>query len=426
MAVLRPGPAFGATIGTLLLAAGLPALAPAADTTPPEPADLGHLFTRLLSEHDVPGGVFAVLRTDGSTEVHATGLRRLGSPHPVEPTDCFYIGSLTKTYVSTVALQLVDEERLDLDATVDRYLAGIPRGDVITIRQLLNHTSGIEDAYTHLYYQPLEQMLADLARPWTPEKLLTLGLGLPPRFEPGTDYYYAGTNYDLLAAVIERLTGASLEEALSRRIFEPLDLERTWMGLGRSPPACLVTGHLAPTEFWEHSETLYPELAPSTDLDEPMIAWAAGGLGSTAREMIAFGEALFSGRLMSERSFREMSTFLSPREPSRLSRDPDGFGYGLGLIHGPRATYRRIGHGGMYSGYTVGLWNVPEAGSIVALLLNRGLFFEEREILDRLVEALMSRMEAHGDQGRAGGASDSQDSTRPRTSAGANADRALV
>lgn len=388
----------------LALATTLVAAACSVDRGSPPAAspwgEIGPLFSRLLTEADVPGGAFAILGpgagSEADIEIHVAGRRSLLDDEAVREDDCFYIGSLTKTYVATVVLQLVDEGRLLLDATLSDYLPEIPRAERITIRQLLNHTAGMEGAYLHLYYLPLDEMLAAFSRPWTKAELLDLGTGLPPRFEPGSDYYYSGTHYDVLATVVERVTGSTLEGELQHRIFDPLDLERTWMGLGRAPPECLVTGHLAPTDFWEHSKTLYPELTPSTNIDEPMKAWAAGGLGSTAAEMLRFGQALFEGELLPDHLLAEMSTFLDPRDVSNTSRDPRGFGYGLGLIHVPRETYRRIGHGGMYSGYTVGLWKVPEADAIVALLLNRGLFFGERKLLDELIGAMLAAQLAAG------------------------------
>ncbi len=374
----------------ILAIASAVALASCSGTPDETGSDLGGLFERLLREHDVPGGVLAVRRSDGAIQVHAAGVTSLEDGRPVTPDDCLYIGSITKLFTATAALQLVDDRRLSLDDTVATYLPDVPRANRITIRQLLNHTSGMGDAYLHVYYLPLDEMLDQLERTWTPDDLVRLGTGLPAGFEPGTGWEYCGTGYDVVGRIIEITAGKPLHDVFREQIETPLGLESTWLA-GREPPRNdrLVTGHLAPTDFWPHSRVLFPTLAPSTSIDEPVFAWAGGAVVSTAREMIAFMDAVLTGPLISAGARREMLTFVDNDDGTPLD-DPAKTGYGFGIMTRHDGGHRRLGHGGMYSGFTAGLWHLPEADVTVAFALNRGLYFREFEILDAVIDALLA------------------------------------
>ncbi len=370
----------------LILAA---ALASCGETTDETGANLSVLFERLLREHDVPGGVLAVRRSDGSISVHAAGVTSLDGGRPVSPDDCFYIGSITKLFTATAALQLVDERRLSLDDTVATYLPDVPRAERITIRQLLNHTSGMGDAYLHVYYLPLDEMRTQLDRTWTPDELIRLGTELPAAFEPGTDWEYCGTGYDVVGRIVEITARKPLHDVFRERIEMPLGLVSTWLA-GREAPRNdrLVTGHLAPTDFWPHSLALFPSLAPSTSIDEPVFAWAGGAVVSTAREMVAFMDAVLTGTLISAESRREMLTFVDNDDGTPLG-DLAKSGYGFGIMTRQRGGHRRLGHGGMYSGFTAGIWHLPDADVTVAFVLNRGLYFRESEILNAVIDAVV-------------------------------------
>ncbi len=368
----------------------------ACDGSPqPQRADLQTLLDTLRREHDIPGATLAVRYPDGEIRVFASGVTRLTDGRAVAPDDCFYIGSITKTYTAAVVLQLVDEGALALDDTLSKYMPGVPRADRMTIRQLLNHTTGMGDIYLNVYYLPLQEMLDELAKEWTPDELVRAGTELPTGFEPGTNWAYCDTAYDVLGRVVEIVTGNPLHEAYRTRLWEPLGLESSWLA-GTQPhrTATLVTGHLAPTDFWPNSHELFPVLAPSTSIDEPVFAWASGAIVSPAREMVVFMDALLDGRLFSQASLVEMLTFVD--NDGRPLADLTKTGYGLGIMTRDRGSHRRVGHGGMYSGFTAGLWSVEGEDLIVALLLNRGLYFDEYKILDAIIETALAPGTARG------------------------------
>ncbi len=339
-----------------------------------------------VSEHvEAPGVVVGMLENDKrSYQVH--GVRSMTSQKALKFDDCFCIGSLTKTFVAVVVMQLVDEGKISLDDSLAQYLPDVPRAKDVTIRQLLNHTSGYGDSYSWIYYLPKTRMLKEIKQIRTKKSLAMLGANLPMENEPGEAFFYAGTNYDLLALVIEKLSNRTLNAEMKHRIFKPLKMTWTQMAFRNSNLKCVpVTGHLAGTDFWPVSHELFPKLAPSTSIDQPMLAWAAGGLISNAPDLLAFADALFGGKLMSPESWKEMTTCLN-QATGKINEDQTKSGYGFGIAKRNDGKYRCIGHGGMYSGYTVGFWHYPEKSLSIVVLCNRGLSFRVRVATDRVVK----------------------------------------
>ncbi|KJY34436.1 serine hydrolase domain-containing protein, partial [Streptomyces sp. NRRL S-495] len=154
---------------------------------------------------------------------------------PVRPDGRFRIGSVTKAFVSTVVLQLVGEGRLRLDDPVERHLPGlVPNGGAISVRQLLNHSSGLYDyAEDPRFFYQDEASLRDYAlgdRRWQdyrPEQLVAIGVAHPPYFAPGQGWKYSNTNYILAGLLIDKLTGHSWQSEVTRRIVRPLHLDDT-------------------------------------------------------------------------------------------------------------------------------------------------------------------------------------------------------
>ena len=173
-----------------------------------------------------PGATLLVRRGDRTTLL-ARGFADTATKKRMRPGDSFRIGSLTKTYVATVLLQLAEEGRLSLDDPVTRFLPGlVPGGDKITIRQLLNQTSGLFD------YEKDPRVLApylagNLAYRWAPRKLVRIAVSHRPLFTPGTRWSYSNTNYILAGLIVEAATGATLGQVLDRRLFRPLRLRHT-------------------------------------------------------------------------------------------------------------------------------------------------------------------------------------------------------
>lgn len=304
--------------------------------------------------------------------------------------DAYFLGSVTKVYTATLVLRLAETGGLELDDALSSFLPEFPRADEITIRQLLDHTSGLRDFYLHLYLRPdREEMIEKVTRAWTQDEMLELAARFGHSFDPGTGWSYSNANYFLLGVVVERITGETLAAAYRRLLLDPLGLDRTWLTLYEDARADLpVTGYMGRVPGWEHSE-MFGELGPTTILDRSFLEWGAGGLAAPARQALAFAAALFRGEILSPDSLEAMRGF-RPTPPlgigEGVAADAES-GYGLGLARMQRSGYEAIGHGGLFSGHTAGLWYLSSDDVYVALFLNRG-FVGQRRVLDRIVREI--------------------------------------
>jgi D-alanyl-D-alanine carboxypeptidase len=292
---------------------------------------------------DVPGVV--VLIQDGEIRLAAAGVADLTTGAALRPQARLRVGSVTKTFVATVALQLVGEGRLGLDDPVGRRLPGLlALGNRITVRQLLNHTSGLFD------YLADPAMATSIARNrvFRPTELVAVAERHPSLFPPGTGWAYSNTNYIVAGLLIEAVTHRQLGQEL-RRIFGPSHLADT------SFP--VATAHIA----GYHAHGYVPaDLVPTPDgrpFDvtglNPSAAWAAGAIISTAADLASFYRALMSGRLLSPGLLREMKTTVA-QDPA----DPGHFRYGLGVERVQDPCGVNWGHGGSIFGYQdAAYWN---------------------------------------------------------------------
>jgi D-alanyl-D-alanine carboxypeptidase len=299
-----------------------------------------------------PGAL--VLVDDGSSRrEQASGLAVLRGRVPLHARDRFRVGSITKTFVAVVVLQLVDEGRLELGDMVERWLPGlVPGGDRITVRELLGHRSGLADYASNAKF--LRQTVAQPRRRWTPREVVGVALAEGPAARPGERFVYASTNYVLLGMMVERVTGISLERQLRRRIFAPLGLENTSMAPGPRIPGRYAHGY-APSEH----DGIVGGLATARDRSTvgTSWAWAAGAIVSTAPDLSRFLGAVLRGRLV-------------PPGLLELMRPVHGARYGLGLaaFHTPCGT--AIGHTGALLGTVSAVWGSPDGDRRVVAMSN--------------------------------------------------------
>lgn len=302
----------------------------------------GHVQLQSLMDELVDNGIPGVLTTiddgPGPAWRGASGAARLDSTAPLRPSARFRVGSITKSMVATVVLQLVSEGTLSLDDSVERWLPGmVPEAGSISVRQLLNHTSGIFN------YTDDPQFLADLAsnpgQNKSPESLVAIATSHPPVFPPGASWSYSNTNYILAGLIIETATGHTAKSELQRRIFTPLGLHNTSfpvIDLGIS--GYHAHGYLLP------GNPFIPTDQPLdvTDLISPSWAWTAGAVISTADDLSRFYGALLGGRLLPPALLQQMLT--------TVQLDPV-FGYGLGVFSIRTVCGTIWGHNGGVSGY---------------------------------------------------------------------------
>jgi D-alanyl-D-alanine carboxypeptidase len=303
-----------------------------------------------------PGAILLV--RDGNRTIRVTsGFGNVAQKTPMRPNDHFKIASLTKSYTAAVVLQLVGEGRLGLRDSVEQRLPGlVPNGDKITVRQLLNHTSGLADFEANpRYLKPY--LSGNFGYYWAPRQLVKMGVSQKPLFAPGTGYSYSNTNYVLAQLILEKVTGKTIGAELKRRIFRPLHLGDTtyptkpglpspyahgYKLLGK-PPAVDVTG-------------LSPSLAPGS-----------GAIISTALDVADFYRALLSGKLLKPEQMTAMKTVVSLRTGKVVA---SGAGDGLGIARPP---FSCVGwtHAGELPGYEVFAISSADGRRQTVLMMNQ-------------------------------------------------------
>jgi D-alanyl-D-alanine carboxypeptidase len=305
------------------------ALAAPAVAAPPGRGGGDHELTRRAAAAAVAEGVPGV--TVAVKEGHRTwsttaGVGDIRSGKPRSPHDHYRVGSVTKTFVATVVLQLEAEGRLSLDDTVDEWLPGLVRGNghdgrAITLRQLLNHTSGIFDVLADPNYQrkymSAEGFFEHRYDRLKPQDLIAFAMSHEPFFEPGASWRYSNTNYVLAALVIEKATGNPYGDEIRRRIITPLDLKST------SVPVDRVT--LPRPSSRAYSKLARTDTGPTYDVTElnPGIAYGGGQMISSSADLNRFYSALLRGKLLPPEQLKKMKTTVAAKER---------YGYGLGLV----------------------------------------------------------------------------------------------
>ena len=327
-----------AVAGVLLVAPGTAAVAA------PSGEDL-RAKLEAVHEAGMPG-VFAEVRDGRRVWTPTAGVIDVRSGRPVHDGLRHRVGSITKTFVATTMLQLVGEGRVRLDAPIGRYLSAglVPREvrDRVTVRMLLNHTSGIGN-YTDVLLQTTQDIV-DLGRTdYRPEQLARIGLSAPPT----TGWSYSNTNYILAGLIIEKVTGHGYRAEVSRRILRPLGLTDTYFE-GSDP---WIRGpHM-------HAYVPWPPDGELRDFTRYTMswAWAAGELVSTADDLNDFYRALLTGRLLRPALLAQMRTTV-PMDPEH----PEANGYGLGLYWVQLPGGKVWGHDGGTIGHQTVSWHTED------------------------------------------------------------------
>ncbi len=293
----------------------------------------------------VPGVAMAIRDRDGVWEGTA-GFADLGRGTPMESCHRTRIASVTKTFVAATVLRLVDQGRLELDATLAESLPErrhqIPNADRITVRQLLSHTSGV---YNFLDVELVLELFNRPSRTWTVAECFEHAVGRDPQFEPGTDWAYSNTNYILLGWIIESVTGMPHEDVMREEFFEPLDLRQTSYRVDDFDVAGVVHGYF--DLFGDRA------LVDSTESYANLCIGPDGGMISSAHDILVFFDHLFGEEdLLTSASMAQMRPFVATGDPTFPS-------YGLGIEtwgEGERLAY---GHGGHEFGYRTFAYYFP-------------------------------------------------------------------
>jgi D-alanyl-D-alanine carboxypeptidase len=339
-AVRRPLARLGVAVTlTALTMACAPFPGATASSANPAGVALKEGLEKLVTEDGFPGALASFQDRGGKVRDYTAGFGDLADKSPVPRDGRVRIGSGTKMFTAAVVLQLAGEGRLDLDAPVERYLPGLVRGEgidgnAITVRQLLQHTSGLPE-YTqfavdflkvqHLYQEPRE--------------LLDRAFAQPAQFAPGTSWRYTNTNYILAGLVVQKVTGRPVSEEITNRIIKRADLRKTyWPGVGEQT---IRGAH-------PHGYTSADYEQPHVDVTEmdPSWGWTAGQLISTPSDVNKFLTALMDGTLLEPAQLEQMTAAIE------APGFPPNWSYGLGLMKITLSCGEEIwGHGGDIHGY---------------------------------------------------------------------------
>ena len=295
-----------------------------------------------LVEAGYPAALAAVSDSKGESAGVAVGKGSLETGQAPPMDGEVRIGSNTKTFVAVVVMQLVQEGKVGLDEPIETYLPGLIKGEgidgsKITVRQLLQHTSGLPE-YTDT--TPGRSDIFQIKDHYIPPRdLLDTALGKPAAFEPGTQWAYTNTNYLVLGMLVERVSQRPVGEQIDERIVKKLGLSHTYFP---APGDRSIKG----THPQGYHLSAEGKLEDITEMD-PAWAWAAGAMVSTPSELNTFFQAVFDGRLLTQSSIDEMKKGVDVD-----SSELPGAVYGLGLIGRSLSCGGTAwGHGGDIAGY---------------------------------------------------------------------------
>ena len=320
-------------------------------------------FEQLHKAAAFPGGTAGFVLADGSSFGIATGVCDRAAGKPMKPTDRLLLGSVGKTYVSAVALQMIHEKKFALDDTLDRFFGKEPwfprlaNASKITIRHLMTHTSGI----VRYEFNPkfTKDLSANPDKVWTGEDRLAYLLDAAPPFAPGEGWQYSDTNYIVLGMIIERVGGIPYYEQLKKRILEPHGLTDTVPADSRTV-AGLVQGYAGADNPFGGTDEMIKDGRFAVN---PQFEWTGGGLAVTALDLAKWGKILYEGRAFPA----VMLPQLFDGVPARLGPESK---YGLGVIILPSALGITYGHSGFMPGYQTELAYFPDLKTSIAVQVN--------------------------------------------------------
>ena len=339
----------------LVLAASGPACG---EKTPPPAAfdqetidQLEEVLQEALEKDGIPGAIAGVWVPGRGEWVAAAGLADRETGEAMETADLMRIGSVTKSFTATLVLELVDEGLIGLDDALAGYFPWVRDAQDVTVRMLLNHTSGIVDDYSSPAFMDVAS--ADPLYKWQPEELVRASMGVDATATLGETCIYSNTNYVLLGMIAEQASGMPLAEAMEGYIFEPLG-----MGDSLFPVGPEIEG--------EHSHSYISvegELYDMTSGIDPSITWGAGAIISTAYDLKEWGEALATGELLEDVTHEEQMQFVPMQGYEGAGI---GYEYGLGVVK----LGNFVGHNGEFSGFQASMFYLPSQQATIVAFFN--------------------------------------------------------
>ena len=325
------------------------------------------LQTKLNEWHSsgkFPGATVGVVLAGGRSFGLAVGVSDRAANTPMKPSDRMLAGSVGKTFAAAVALQLIKEGKIGLGDRISKYLGGekwfsrLPNANDITVRQLMNHTSGL------VRYEFKETFTKDLtANPlkvWTPEERLAYLFGEKPPFEAGKGWDYSDTNYIVLGMIIEKVTGKAFFDEAERRLLKPLRLSDTIPQKGPKMKG-VVQGYAGTNNPFGGKDAM---IENGKFVINPQLEWTGGGYASTSEDLARWAKAMYEGKAFDASMLPQM---LDGVAAPMLGGETK---YGLGVIIRRTRLGVTYGHSGFFPGYMTDMMYFPEQKIAVAVQVN--------------------------------------------------------
>ena len=311
-----------------------------------------------------PGATLGVVLANGESFGLAVGYSDRDAKTPMRPDDRMLAGSVGKTFAAATALQLVDEGKLNLDNKISKYFgkeawfSRLPNSADITVRQLMNHTSGL------VRYEFKETFTKDLtANPmkvWTPEERLAYLFGEKAAFEAGKGWDYSDTNYIVLGMIIEKVTGKKFFDEAARRFIKRLKLNDT---IPQEGPVMkgVVQGYAGPNNPFGGKDAM---IENGKFVVNPQLEWTGGGYASTSVDLARWAKMMYEGKAFGQKMVPQMLEGVSAPMLGRETK------YGLGVIIRQTPAGTSYGHSGFFPGYVTDMMYFPEQKIALAVQVN--------------------------------------------------------
>ena len=337
-----------------------------------------------------PGATLGVVLANGESFGLAVGYSDRDAKTPMRPTDRMLAGSVGKTFAAATALQLIKEGKINLDDKIEKYLGSeqwfsrLPNAKDITVRQLMNHTSGL------VRYEFKEQFTKDLtANPekvWKPAELVAYLLDEKPPFEAGKGWDYSDTNYIVLGMIIEKVTGKTFYDEANRRVVKPFKLTDT---IPQDGPRLkgVIQGYAGPNNPFGGTDAM---IVNGKFVINPQFEWTGGGYASTAHDLARWAKMFYEGKAFSPDLLPQVLDGVSAPMLGRETK------YGLGAIIRKTQVGTSYGHSGFFPGYMTDMAYFPEQKVAVAVQVNTSVGRSLGKPLSRILVEVMEVIRAKG------------------------------
>src|SRR5215469_13666760 len=310
-------------------------------------SQVDHIAAGVMQQRGVPSASVAVVKGGKLVYSHAYGNAHINPDKAAAPEMRYSVGSISKQFTAAAILILQEQGKLSLDDAVGKYVPGLTRGDEVTIRQILSHTSGYQD------YWPEDYLMTPMMKPTTAQSIIDTWAKKPLDFEPGTQWQYSNTNFVIAGMIVEKVSGKKLMDFLAEHIFHPLGMKSVWdtdqEKLTQTDATAYIRAALGPLR-----------LAPKEGRN---WMFAAGELAMTAHDLALWDESLIARSILKPESYKEMFTEVK-------LKDGKGSHYGLGVDVLQHDGKLEIEHSGEVTGFVSDNIVLPDDGVAVAVVTN--------------------------------------------------------